>query len=120
MEQRLLQDSFLFSSYLPCMKTALQQIMDRINQLSSGDEVEVLRQYRNLVGEAVKLMEQGKDSLTGMAGIWCDMALKELQGELNQRMHESVFSQDAVKRKSELAYSRSLVTMALMNVIMNI
>jgi hypothetical protein len=102
------------------MKDKLQSVLDRINEIAIAGEEDVIRNYRSLLNEAINLLEQGGKELDGMSAIWAQMALQEMKGEINHRMGEQIFLQDVSKRKTELSYSKTMVSMALMNVRMNL
>jgi hypothetical protein len=101
------------------MKPELQIILNRINSLSSNS-AESFNEFRNLVRRAIDVLQvlEGEDK-TPVLSAWISMGLEEIKKELNNKLTDKFVELPDDRQRSELMYSRSTVSMAITNIIMN-
>jgi hypothetical protein len=102
------------------MKIDLQNLLNQVNSISVYNP-EIFQHYKGLVKQcAEKLQTINTEDHSPMFSAWVNMGLEEIKKELSGRLNDSFISLSPDKQKSEFMYSRSTVTMALTNIIMNI
>lgn len=102
------------------IKSELQEILNRINNLSSGS-TETIAEYTTLVKMAVeKLQTLHQEDKSPMLDVWLGMGLQEIRHEIDQRLKIDFPNLSAEKLKTEFMYSKSTVTMSLTNILMHL
>lgn len=101
-------------------KPELQNILNNINALSSGNK-EHIKEYVLLVKLiAEKLQVLQKEDKSPMLDAWLTMGLQEIKNEITIRLKNGLDDLSADKQKTEFMYSKSIITMALTNIIMHL
>lgn len=101
------------------MKSKLQQIQDEIGNLLfySDDNV---KKYIQLLNNAIIIIEQLPAKENSVLETWKNMALVEISNELANRVNPHFFDADTERKKSEFKFSKSVVSMSITNILMNL
>lgn len=100
------------------MKDRLKEIQDSVNNLLLFSD-ENVRRYIALLNEAVEIIEQIEVQPNSMLEVWKNQALVEIANEQANRVNEHFFTADTERKKSEFKFSKSVVSMAITNILMN-
>jgi hypothetical protein len=101
-------------------KSEIQSLLNRINDITSYNS-ESLSTYLNLLRQCIdKLQTFQQEDRNPMFDAWLSMGLQEIRREVSDRFNEQFTKASFDKQKTEFMYSRSIVTMALTNILMNI
>jgi hypothetical protein len=101
-------------------KSEIQSLLNRINDLTSYNSENVTT-FMGLLRQCIdKLQLCQQEDRNPMFDAWLNMGLQEIRRELNDRFNEQFTKLSFDKQKTEYMYSRSIVTMALTNVLMHI
>jgi hypothetical protein len=101
-------------------KSEIQSLLNRINDLTSYNS-ENVSTYLNLLRQCIdKLQTFQQEDRNPMFDAWLSMGLQEIRREVNERFNEQFSKISFDKQKIEYMYSRSIVTMALTNILMHI
>jgi hypothetical protein len=101
-------------------KSELQSLLNRINDLNSFKS-ENISNYLSLLRQCIdKLQLFQQEDRNPMFDAWLNMGLQEIRREVNERFNEQFSKLSFDKQKTEFMYSRSIVTMALTNILMHI
>lgn len=99
-------------------KSELQGFLNRINAFTSWDP-EKVDEYCAILKQCVeKLQVLQQEDKNPMLEAWLNMGLQEIRREYNERFSNVFENMDREKQKTEFMYSRSIVTMALTNILM--
>jgi hypothetical protein len=101
-------------------KSELQSLLNRINDLT-GYNSDNLTTYIGLLRQCIdKLQMFQQEDRNPMFDAWLSMGLQEIKREVSDRFNEQFARLSFDKQKTEFMYSRSIVTMALTNILMHI
>jgi hypothetical protein len=101
-------------------KSELQSLLNRINDLTSYNS-DNLTTFIGLLRQSIdKLQTFQQEDRNPMFDAWLNMGLQEIRREVNDRFNEQFSRLSFDKQKTEYMYSRSIVTMALTNILMHI
>lgn len=100
------------------MEKRLKEIHDSINNLLiySDDNA---KKYIALLKEASIVIENLETAENQALDVWKNQALVEISNELANRVNDHFFSADPERKKHEFKFSRTVVSMALTNILMN-
>jgi hypothetical protein len=102
------------------MKIELREILNQINSFSAYSP-ETFPVYIKLVNQSCEMIATfNADEKNPMLSAWINLGLEELNKELQTRLNDQFASLSPDKQKTEFMYSRSTVSMALTNIIMNL
>ncbi len=101
------------------MKQKLQDILDKINGLQAGDD-QGYQTYIQEIQNSLALIQTIDPGDNPMLGSWKQMAVEELNKELEERMSEKFFTGDETKKRSDFMFSKSTVSLSITNIIMNL
>ena len=102
------------------IKSDIQEILNRINNISSGSK-ESIGEYTTLVKMAAeKLQTFQQEDKSPMLDVWLGMGLQEIRREIEGRLKTDFSNLSADKQKTEFMYSKSTVTMSLTNILMHL
>jgi hypothetical protein len=101
------------------MKEQLQELLNQINSLYVYDD-DTVRKYTHYIEEVLNILEDlpvepGKPVLES----WRTLALAELSGELANRFLDDFYTLDLERKRNEFKFSKSVVSVSITNVIMN-
>lgn len=101
------------------MKPKLQQIQDEIGNLLfySDDNI---KKYIQLLNNAITVIEQIPAKENSVLETWKNMALVEISNELANRVNPHFFEADIERKKNEFKFSKSVVSMSITNILMNL
>jgi hypothetical protein len=101
-------------------KSELQGLLNRINSITVSSP-ESINEYCSLLKLCIeKLQSLKQEDKNPLLDAWLGMGLQEIRKELNERFSESFNSLSDEKKKTELLYSRSMVTMTLTNILIHL
>jgi hypothetical protein len=101
-------------------KSELQGLLNRINSLTITG-VESINEYCSILKLCIeKLQSLQQEDKSPMLDVWLGMGLQEMRKELNDRFANEFDNLSAERQKTELLYSRSIVTMTLTNILMHL
>jgi hypothetical protein len=100
-------------------KKELQDIQDTVNNMFEYN-LNTYATFKVNVEKALAIIKSIPDSKNIMLQNWKNLAIEELMKELNGRLSTKFFSLHPDQQKSELKFSKSAVSLTLMNVIMHL
>lgn len=101
------------------MKEQLRDIQDKINNTFEYS-TEAYLMYQAYVRKALDLLKAYPTTNDIMLENWKILAIEELEKELNSRLSEKFLQLHPDQQKSELKFSKSSISLTLMNVIMHL
>jgi hypothetical protein len=100
-------------------KSELQGLLNRINLLSVYSP-ESITEYCSILKLCIdKLQALQQEDKNPMFDAWLSMGIQEIRKELNERFNNGFNDLSDDRKKTEFLYSRSVVTMALTNILMH-
>ncbi len=101
-------------------KAELQILLNQVNATDSST-VENIKAYISLVKLcAEKLLALQQEEKNPMLDAWLTMGIEEIRKDLSGRLTNGFENLSPEKRKTEFMYSKSTITMALTNILMNL
>lgn len=101
------------------MKPELQIILNRVNSLSTYSNTN-FNEYLSQVKRATDVLgAMEAEDKSPMLEAWISMGLEEIRKELNNKLSDNFSNLSDERKITEFMYSRSTVSMALTNIIMN-
>ncbi len=101
-------------------KNELQNLLNQINNSNSSSQ-ESVKEYISLVKLcADKLQTIQLEGKSPMLDAWITMGIEEIKKDISGRLGDGFESLGRDKQKTEFMYSKSTVTMALTNILMNL
>jgi hypothetical protein len=101
-------------------KSELQGLLNRINSITASVPGSI-NEYCSLLKLCIeKLQILQQEDKNPMLDAWLGMGLQEIRKELNERFTEDFNNLSDEKKKTELLYSRSLVTITLTNILIHL
>jgi len=101
-------------------KNELQQLVDEINSLT-GFSAEKISQYIAFLKKGENLLHSIKSvNQNPLLEVWIDMAMTEINRELNERLKNRLLDLPHEMQQSEFLYSRSATSMVLTNIFMHL
>ena len=102
------------------MKEKLQELLNKMNSLYVYDD-ETVRKYIQYIEEVLNILENiPSDPVNPVLESWRTLALSELSGELVNRFVEDFYTLDLERKRNEFKFSKSVVSVSITHVIMNI
>ncbi len=99
------------------MKEKLQALHNSINNMFEYNSI-TYKTYKINVESALTLIKSIPETNNLMLKNWREMAISELQKELDTRLSRNFLSLTPEEQKSVLKFSKMSVSMVIMNVIM--
>jgi hypothetical protein len=101
-------------------KAELQILLNQVNATDSST-AENIKAYISLVKFSVeKLQALQQEEKNPMLDAWLTMGIEEIRKDLSGRLTNGFENLSPEKRKTEFMYSKSTITMALTNILMNL
>ena len=101
------------------MDKKLNEILNTINGFYHCDD-DIARKYISLINEALEIISGIEAPATSMLDNAKDDAITELNNELTNRMNDSFFHANSIRKKSEFKISKMLVVVSIGNVLSNL
>jgi hypothetical protein len=102
------------------IKSELQNLLNQINNTNTVGS-ESIYEYISLVKQCVeKLQTLQQEDKSPMLDAWITMGLTEIRKDLTGRLGNDFKNLSQDRQKTEFMYSKSTVSMALTNILMNI
>lgn len=102
------------------IKSEIQEILNKINSITILSSDYKSEYYTILKRCVEKLQPLQKEDKNPMLETWLNMGMQEIQKELVERFKEDFENLSPERQKTEFLYSRSVVTMALINILMHL
>jgi len=102
------------------MKEEIKIFLDNINSLSGYSE-DNYKRYMTTLGLCLTRLRVFKEEVKNpLLDSWIEMAINEIDREYNIRLKTEFSKINPTRLNTEFLYSRSVVTLVLTNILMNI
>lgn len=99
-------------------KSEIYELLNRINSCTGREH---FSEYFTLLKQCIdKLRLLQQEDKNPLLDAWLNMGIDEIQKELNIRLKDGFENYSPDRQKTEFLYSRSIVTMALTNILMHL